>query len=555
MAKGPKLSTIINRMANSVEYSVEIRHEGLNRYQLIKGKNKTDVEQRAKAKLAQWADMWARTQAAEQKRMTREKISMNREQKKILAGEKTNEAQEKLQELKAILTSSLAVKHAINWELSKDHSKFPTPQPKPPSISKKPQLIDFAPELKFKDKVFKKRKQEKEEKAQTEWLSALENWEKERQKIEYEFEQKCKEWEEALAQFEKEQEEANNLIDEKIKRFYAYEPEAIFSYFQEILDKSSYPDYFPSTYEMDMDIENKILILDYELPDMSQLPTLKEVKYIQTRDEFVERHISQTETNRQYDEALFQVALRTLYELFDADINDNLSLVVFNGYVNSIDPATGKKQMACILSIQANKEEFTQLNLANVEPKACFNNLKGISSAKLYSLTPIAPIMVIDKEDQRFISSYNVADYVGEETNLAAMDWEDFEHLIREIFEKEFQSNGGEVKVTRASRDGGIDAVAFDPDPIRGGKIVIQAKRYTNTVGVSAIRDLYGAVINEGAAKGIIVTTSNYGADSYEFAKGKPLTLLNGNNLLNLLEKYGHKAKIDLAEAKKILKG
>jgi restriction system protein len=306
---------------------------------------------------------------------------------------------------------------------------------------------------------------------------------------------------------------------------------------------------------MDMDIENKILILDYELPDMSQLPTLKEVKYIQTRDEFVERHISQTETNRQYDEALFQVALRTLYELFDADINDNLSLVVFNGYVNSIDPATGKKQMACILSIQANKEEFTQLNLANVEPKACFNNLKGISSAKLYSLTPIAPIMVIDKEDQRFISSYNVADYVGEETNLAAMDWEDFEHLIREIFEKEFQSNGGEVKVTRASRDGGIDAVAFDPDPIRGGKIVIQAKRYTNTVGVSAIRDLYGAVINEGAAKGIIVTTSNYGADSYEFAKGKPLTLLNGNNLLNLLEKYGHKAKIDLAEAKKILKG
>jgi len=25
--------------------------------------------------------------------------------------------------------------------------------------------------------------------------------------------------------------------------------------------------------------------------------------------------------------------------------------------------------------------------------------------------------------------------------------------------------------------------IAFDPDPIRGGKIVIQAKRYTNVVG------------------------------------------------------------------------
>jgi restriction system protein len=64
-----------------------------------------------------------------------------------------------------------------------------------------------------------------------------------------------------------------------------------------------------------------------------------------------------------------------------------------------------------------------------------------------------------------------------------------------------FSRSGGEVKVTRASRDGGVDAIAFDPDPIRGGKIVIQAKRYTNTVEVSAVRDLYGTVVNEGAIK------------------------------------------------------
>jgi restriction system protein len=81
---------------------------------------------------------------------------------------------------------------------------------------------------------------------------------------------------------------------------------------------------------------------------------------------------------------------------------------------------------------------------------------------------------------------------------MAAMDWEDFEHLVRELFEKEFAISGGEVKVTQASRDGGVDAIAFDPDPIRGGKIVIQAKRYTNTVGVAAVRDLYGTVVNEG---------------------------------------------------------
>lgn len=93
-----------------------------------------------------------------------------------------------------------------------------------------------------------------------------------------------------------------------------------------------------------------------------------------------------------------------------------------------------------------------------------------------------------------------------------------------------------------------------DPDPIRGGTIVIQAKRYTNTVGVSAVRDLYGTVQHEGALKGILITTSNYGSDAYDFAKGKPLTLMNGGNLIHLLERHGRKARINLAEAKQILK-
>ena len=106
------------------------------------------------------------------------------------------------------------------------------------------------------------------------------------------------------------------------------------------------------------------------------------------------------------------------------------------------------------------------------------------------------------------------------------------------------------MKVTQASRDQGVDAVVFDPDPLRGGKIVIQAKRYTNIVDVSAVRDLYGAVINEGAVKGILVTTSHFGPDSYLFAKGKPITLLNGNELLGLLEEHGYKFRIDLIEAR-----
>ncbi|MEP7289028.1 MAG: restriction endonuclease [Chloroflexota bacterium] len=96
---------------------------------------------------------------------------------------------------------------------------------------------------------------------------------------------------------------------------------------------------------------------------------------------------------------------------------------------------------------------------------------------------------------------------------------------------------------------GGVDCVAFDPCPIFGGKVVIQAKRYKHTVGVSAVRDLFGTMQNEGASKGILVTTSGFGKSSFEFANGKPLELLDGSNLLYLLAQHaGIEAKIEPPE-------
>ena len=297
-----------------------------------------------------------------------------------------------------------------------------------------------------------------------------------------------------------------------------------------------------------------MLLIDYVLPNINNIPNLNIVNYVKTRDKFTEKFLSQAAHSKLFDSAVYQIALRTLHEIFEADVIDAIKSVNFNGIVNSVNPATGHSESNCIISIQAQKEQFIGINLGSIDPKQCFKSLKGIGSTKLSSLSAIRPILELDKTDRRFTDHYDVASSMDDSCNLAAMDWEDFEHLIREIFEKEFAQSGGEVKVTQASSDGGVDAVAFDPDPIRGGKIVIQAKRYTNTVGVAAVRDLYGTVMNEGATKGILVTTAEYGPDSYEFAKDKPLTLLNGSNLLHLLEKHGHQAKIDIKEAKRILK-
>jgi hypothetical protein len=70
---------------------------------------------------------------------------------------------------------------------------------------------------------------------------------------------------------------------------------------------------------------------------------------------------------------------------------------------------------------------------------------------------------------------------------------------------------------------------------------------------VALIRDLYGTVMNEGANRGIIVTTSSYGPDAYEFAKHKPLSLVDGQRLIAMLRKHGRNYRINLAEARQAL--
>ena len=378
-------------------------------------------------------------------------------------------------------------------------------------------------------------------------------YEYELEKGEAEYAGALKKWEEEKQAFFNSQAEANAAVDARREQYNQKIPDAIIDYCDMVLSNSKYPDSFQAEWDLDYRPETKILLVDYRLPAVEDLPKVKEVKYIQSRDESVDVLLPDSELLRIYDDLIYQIALRTLHELYEADVVKTLDSIILNGWVKSVDKRTGKEITPCIISVQANRDEFLSLNLENVEPKTCFKALKGVGSSKLHSLAPIPPILQMDRKDKRFVDSYAVADSIQEGDNLAAMDWEDFEHLIRELFEKEFAQDGAEVKVTRASRDAGVDAVVFNPDPLRGGKIVIQAKRYTNTVNVSAVRDLYGTVVNEGAIKGILVSTSDYGPDAYEFARDKPLTLLNGSNLLHLLLKHGHKAKIDLQEAKKIL--
>jgi HJR/Mrr/RecB family endonuclease len=106
--------------------------------------------------------------------------------------------------------------------------------------------------------------------------------------------------------------------------------------------------------------------------------------------------------------------------------------------------------------------------------------------------------------------------------------WE-FEKYIAELFTK----LGYKTTVTGGGYDRGIDVMA-EKD---GLKHYIQCKKYiTSTVGVSEIRDFYGAIADHLAqAKGFFITTNNFTLEAERFAEDKPIELIDGYKLIKYI--------------------
>lgn len=273
---------------------------------------------------------------------------------------------------------------------------------------------------------------------------------------------------------------------------------------------------------------------------MQAIPEVESVSWVKSKHEFKEKQRKLAERHKLYQELVAGIALRHIHEVFNGDSAEKVTIVVFNGYVDSIDRATGKQIRPCLISTRATRAQYNELNLANVDLLLCLRNLGAQVSNKPGELLPVKPIVEFDMVDKRFVGEMDVMSQLDERPNLMDLTPHAFEGLVSNLFGK----MGLETKLTRSSRDGGVDVVAFDQRPILGGKVVIQAKRYSHTVGVAAVRDLYGTMMNEGANKGILVTTSGYGPDAFEFAKDKPIELISGSGLLYLLDQSGHRARI-----------
>jgi len=530
-----------------IRYYIDFRHLELDLHKEVSAPELSILQNKVDTLMAQW-DKKYETHTKKQDAAAG----------KELAEDLTLEAEARRNRLQTTLQHTLDIDDTVDWDVLKDHSKFERKRfPKQPkkvllkSSTPAPLRVGFFRTILGQRKKLTAqyeqtlanhtaevmRVEQENANNQADWVKARDEWNADQERLKREFLER--------------QDEENAKVDALAKQWKLGDLTAIEEHASIVLEASEHDEIIPKQWDIQYEFESKTILVDFALPTPDDLPTTKTVRFVASTGELKETQISAKDKKTLFDDLCFQLCLRTIHELFEADTHDHLQNIVFNGSTDSIDRSTGQQVHSTIISLMVNKEEFSAINLADVDPKACFKSLKGVSAASLVGLTPIAPIMEMNKEDKRFVDAKAVKLEHDGTTNLAAMDWEEFEHLVREVFDKEFSSRGGEVRVTQSSSDGGVDAVAFDPDPISGGKIIIQAKRYTKTVGVSAVRDLYGTTMNEGAIKGILVTTADYGPDAHKFASDKPLTLMSGSHLLHLLEKHGVKAKIDIKEARK----
>ena len=120
---------------------------------------------------------------------------------------------------------------------------------------------------------------------------------------------------------------------------------------------------------------------------------------------------------------------------------------------------------------------------------------------------------------------------------LQAVSPDQFERLARRLLrEAGFVS----ATVTGKSGDGGIDGIGVYRVSLLSFPVFFQCKRYSGSVGSSAVRDFRGAMSGRGD-KGLLITTGTFTTEAKREATrdgAPPVDLIDGDQLCDLLKEY-----------------
>jgi restriction system protein len=121
---------------------------------------------------------------------------------------------------------------------------------------------------------------------------------------------------------------------------------------------------------------------------------------------------------------------------------------------------------------------------------------------------------------------------VDQQTGLDSLrhtPWKDFEYLVAESFHRQGYATDYSLD---EGPDGGVDIVLKK----KGRMSLVQCKRWKNgSVGVAVVREMLGILHARQAHEVFIITTGGFTAEAHAFAKGNPISLIDGARLWNMV--------------------
>lgn len=313
---------------------------------------------------------------------------------------------------------------------------------------------------------------------------------------------------------------------------------AVADYFREILVTQHYPSGFPTGVKVAYLPGEQQIIADIDLPLLDALPEMASCEYLPTKKTFRHKQVGVQVRNGLYQSIVAQMALRTVRSIFAADQSGLVQTIACNGYVDTINTATGQPVHWCLVSVNVPWDEFDRLDLARVKPLDCLAYLHAKISRTPEKCVPVQPIIDYPWDDLPYSDELDAAADLDTVQNLLDLDGYEFEQLMVQLFQAipEFD----EVRRTRSRADGGIDLVAINTTPFVGGRVAIQAKRYAahRKVDVAAVREMVGSITQREFNKGIIITTSDFTRAAREEATRLGVELYGRERLLWLLRHH-----------------
>jgi restriction system protein len=243
-------------------------------------------------------------------------------------------------------------------------------------------------------------------KANAAHMRAISKWEKEsarveseREKAAIENEEEKKEREAALSNLKSEYERdcksreaevaAQNLrLDDFVRDLGYGVASAVSEYVDIVLQNSEYPECFSVEASGEFDSANGEVTVTAIVPGPERLSDVKAYRYNKSADEIVPSCLSQKAQKDRYASAVWQVALRTLHEVFEADrraLIRSISLVVGT---EAISPASGNREFVPFVGVGAERESFLEINLSRVVPLETLRHLGASLSRNPLGLEP-----------------------------------------------------------------------------------------------------------------------------------------------------------------------